>query len=125
MIEENKLEQIHKQWKYNKYYENHIDEFAEEYFGCRLLPYQKSVLKMMNLKDTAKTWLYPNRDNSTYCMLLYRITEFILSDNKSLVFLCGSNIDKHYDTIVKFTNGQNIEVQMRKNKNMITLEKCE
>lgn len=122
-LSDGNLDIIYKQWKFDKYYEEHPDEFAEQYLGCKLLPHQKLLLKALNVKDDIKTLLYPKRNGYAYLMFVYKVTEFILSDSKSMVFLCGSDIDKHYKEIIKFTNGSDITVTMRKDKEMITLEK--
>ena len=122
-LTEDKLNDIHKQWKFDKYYEKHPDEFAEQFWGCRLLPYQKVLLKTLSVKDNIRPILYPKHNGYAYLMFVYKIAEFILSDTKSMVFLCGSDIDRRYKEIIKFTNGADITVTMRKDKEMITLEK--
>ena len=122
-LSDSNLNVIHKQWKFDKYYEKHPDEFAEQYLGCELLPYQKILLKALNVKDNIRTLLYPKHNGYAYLMFVYKVAEFILSDSKSMVFLCGSDIDKRYKEIIKFTNGTDITVTMRKDKEMITLEK--
>lgn len=122
-LSESNLDAIHKQWKFDKYYEEYQDEFAEQYLGCKLFPYQKLLLKAINIKDKIKPLLYQKHGGYAYLMLVYEVAQFILGDNKSMVLLCGSDIDKRYTDIIKFTNGTDIRVTLRKDKEMITLEK--